>query len=179
MQRHAVTQGAMAREGITTAAFEVAWYEDVMTGATTKRPELERLRADIRAGAVRTLYVYRLDRLARSGIRDTLAIVDELRAHGCKLVTIADGFDVDGPASEVVLAVFAWAAKMERLAINERISAARARKEAKGESWGRPRRMAREDIARAQAMRDKGRTVREIAVAMKVPRATLQRALRR
>lgn len=42
------------------------------------------------------------------------------------------------PAAEVVLAVMAWAAKMERLAINERISAARAQLEEEGRSWGRP-----------------------------------------
>lgn len=39
---------------------------------------------------------------------------------------MADGIDLNGPAAEVVLAVLAWAAKMERLAINERISAARS-----------------------------------------------------
>lgn len=153
------------------------WFADSMTGATTKRPELERLRAAVRAGEVEVLYVYRLDRLTRSGIRDTLAIVDELRAHGCKLVTLADGFDVDGPASEVVLAVLAWAAKMERQAIGERITAARARVAAEGGSWGRPRRMTRADVDRARELAAEGRTVRAIAVALKVPRATVARAL--
>lgn len=172
MQRDAILRAARARGHLVPH-----WFADSMTGATTKRPELERLRAAVRAGEVEVLYVYRLDRLTRSGIRDTLAIVDELRAHGCKLVTLADGFDVDGPASEVVLAVLAWAAKMERQAIGERITAARARVAAEGGSWGRPRRMTRADVDRARELAAEGRTVRAIAVALKVPRATVARAL--
>ncbi len=43
---------------------------------------------------------------------------------------------LDGPTVEVLLAVMARAAKMERFAINERISAARERVEAEGRSWG-------------------------------------------
>jgi hypothetical protein len=40
-------------------------------------------------------------------------------------VSVSDGFALDGPAAEVILAVIAWAAKMERLAIAEHIRAAR------------------------------------------------------
>jgi hypothetical protein len=35
---------------------------------------------------------------------------------------VADGFFLDGPAAEVTLAVMPWAAKMERLATNERVA---------------------------------------------------------
>ena len=56
-------------------------------------------------------------------------------------MTVADGFDLAGPVAEVVLAVMAWAAKMERLAINERIAAARERLAEEGRPWGRPSRI--------------------------------------
>ena len=81
------------------------------------------------------MYVFRLDRLTRSGIRDTFELVEELRGHGIEIVSVADGFDLNGPAAEVVLAVMAWAAKMERLALGERVAAARERVEAAGGSW--------------------------------------------
>jgi DNA invertase Pin-like site-specific DNA recombinase len=172
MQRLAVERAAGAR-GDTV----VAVYSEKQSAKTLNRPELDRLRADARAGHLRRLYVYRLDRLARSGIRDTFEVVEELRRHGVELVSVSDGFSVDGPAAEVVLAVMAWAAKMERLAINERISAARDRVEAEGKQWGRPRRLDDESVARAKAMRAAGRSVREIAVALKVPRSTVARAV--
>ncbi len=91
--------------------------------------------------------------LARSGIRDTFELIEELRAHGAELLSVSDGFALDGPAAEFVLAVLAWAAKLERLAINERISAARERVEAEEGSWGRPSRLYTRTRDRVLAMK--------------------------
>jgi DNA invertase Pin-like site-specific DNA recombinase len=172
MQRHAVERAATTRGDSISVM-----YSEKQSAKTITRPELERLRADARAGHLRKLYVYRLDRLARSGIRDTFEVVEDLRRHGVELVSVSDGFSVDGPAAEVVLAVMAWAAKMERLAINERISAARERAESEGKKWGRPRRLDDDGVARARSMKADGRSVREIAVALKVPKSTVARAM--
>jgi DNA invertase Pin-like site-specific DNA recombinase len=173
-QRVAVEKAAQAR-GETIDA----WFSEKKSGRTVARPELDRLRAEVRAGRVGKLYLYRLDRLTRSGIRDTFEVIEELRAHGVQVVSVSDGFALDGPAAEVILAVIAWAAKMERLAINERISAARERMEAEGRPWGRPPRLSEAECARLRALRNQGRSVRDIAVAMKVPRSTVARALAR
>jgi DNA invertase Pin-like site-specific DNA recombinase len=141
------------------------------------RPELDRVRADARVGDLRRVYIYRLDRLTRSGIRDTLDVLEELRANGCEIVTVSDGFDLSGPYAEVIIAVMSWAAQMERLAINERISAARDRLEAEGRAWGRPARLTGTRLEQAKALRAEGRSIRDIAVAMKIPRSTIGRAL--
>ena len=174
MQRSAVERVAIARGDRIEA-----WYSEKRSARTIKRPELDRVRADARAGLIKKLYVYRLDRLTRSGIRDTFEVIEALRGHGVELVTVSDGFDLNGPAAEVVLAVMAWAAKMERIAINERISAARERVESEGGKWGRPRRL--DDVAerKVQELRGKGRSLREIAVALKIPRATVARTVAR
>jgi DNA invertase Pin-like site-specific DNA recombinase len=171
-QKAAIERAASARSDTICT-----WYSEKRSGKLLARPELDRLRQNARAGAVRRLYVYRLDRLTRSGIRDTFEVIEELRAHGCTLVSVSDGFDLEGPAAEVVLAVMAWASKMERLAINERISAARERVEAEGGSWGRPSRVDRATRSKLFALRRAGRTIREIAVAMKLPRSTVARHL--
>src|SRR5262245_27860787 len=121
-QDHATQQHAVFRAADARGDAVIRTYAEKRSAKTTARPELKRLRADARAGLIRKLYVYRLDRLCRSGIRDMFEVVEELRAHGVELVTVADGFDVNGPAAEVILAVMAWAAKMERQAINERIA---------------------------------------------------------
>jgi len=153
-----------------------SWYSEKRSGKLLARPELDRLRADARAGHLKRVYVYRLDRLTRSGIRDTFEVIEDLRAPGCEVVSISDGFDLAGPAAEIVLAVLAWAAKAERAAINERISAARARVEAEGPRWGRPPRLNDEQRGKVFALRSQGRSIREISVAMKVPRSTVARA---
>ena len=115
--------------------------------------------------------------MARSGIRDKFEVVEELRGHGVEIVTVADGFSLDGPAAEVVLAVMSWAAKMERLAVGERIAAARERVEAEGRSWGRPKRVDAPTLRKARRLRASGKTVREIAIALKVPKSTIAAAL--
>ncbi|HJW74259.1 MAG TPA: recombinase family protein [Thermoleophilia bacterium] len=173
-QRSAVERAAAGR-GDT---IEV-WFSEKKSGKTVARPELDRLRAEVRAGRIGKLYLFKLDRLTRSGIRDTFEVIEELRAHGVQLVSVSDGFALDGPAAEVILAVIAWAAKMERLAVNERIAAARERLEAEGRPWGRPPRLSQAACVRLRALRDEGRSVRDIAVAMKVPRSTVARALAR
>jgi DNA invertase Pin-like site-specific DNA recombinase len=172
MQREAIARSAIARgDAIAT------WYAEKASARTLAREALQRLRDDARAGLVRRIYVFRVDRLTRTGIRDTLELVEEFQRHGVELVTIADGFSLDGPAAQVVLAVMAWAAQMERLATNERISAARDRVEASGGRWGRPRRLDGPTVARIRELRAEGLSVRAIAVALKIPRSTVGGAI--
>ncbi len=174
MQRAAIEKMASTRGDCIET-----WFAEKASGKALARPELERLRREVRAGRVGKLFLFRLDRLTRSGIRDTFDVVEELRAHNVEVVSVSDGFALDGPAADVVLAVMAWAARMERLAINERIAAARERVEAEGRSWGRPRRLSTQDCERLRGLREQGRSVRDIAIAMKVPRSTVARALAR
>lgn len=171
-QRDAIQQAATAR-GDSIAK----WYSEKLGASTICRPALDELRLDVRSGAISKLYCFRIDRLTRSGIRDTLGLVEELRAHGCRLATVADGFSLEGPGSEIVLAVLAWAAQMERAALGERISAARTRIEAAGGRWGRPRRVDPGTLQVAKAMRSTKCTLREISIALKIPRSTLADAL--
>lgn len=174
LQRDAIARAAKARGDRLPAAL---WFEEKRSGASIERPALQKLRAAVRAGRVGRVYVFRLDRLTRSGIRDTLHLVEEFRRAGAELVTVADGFDLGGPAADVVLAVLAWAAQMERRAIGERIRAARARVEASGGRWGRPRTIDPKTLSEARARAKRGESVRAIAGALGVPRSTLGDAL--
>src|SRR5690348_8209640 len=73
MQRGAVERAAAARGDVVDV-----WYAEKKSARTLARPELDRLRVDARSGLVRKLYLFRLDRLTRSGIRDTFEVVEEL-----------------------------------------------------------------------------------------------------
>jgi DNA invertase Pin-like site-specific DNA recombinase len=44
---------------------QVDWYVDVESGRTMKHPEFDRLQTDIFAGTVKTVVVYKIDRIAR------------------------------------------------------------------------------------------------------------------
>src|SRR5260370_10952568 len=86
-QKAAIERAAAARGDVI-----VEWYSEKKSGKTIARPELDRVRDLARQGHLQKLYVYRLDRLARSGIRDMLTIIEDLRGHGCEGVSIADAF---------------------------------------------------------------------------------------
>lgn len=175
LQQHTIAAAAQARGD------EVEFRAEKQSATTVDRPVLAQLRADVRAGRVKRVYVFRLDRLARSGIRDTLNLLHELRQAGAEVITCADGFDLAGPMAEVVIAVMSWAASMELHARRERISAARVTKEARGESWGRPRRMTPKQVQTALELRSRPKpaSFRKIATVVKVPAATIRRELAR
>jgi DNA invertase Pin-like site-specific DNA recombinase len=173
MQRDAIARASQARGDAIDE-----WFEETAS-SVQQRPELARLRELARGGRVRKIYVYRLDRLSRSGILEILNIVHELRNHGCALETVADGFSLDSPATDVILSVFAWVAQMERTAIRERLDAARRAIEARGGHWGRPRKFGEPTIERMEALKVQGCSVRKIAVVMKIPKTTVARALSR
>lgn len=171
-QRLAIERACRARGDVVHR-----WYADVASGRSMDRRNLLQLREQIHAGNVARLWVWRLDRLTRSGILDTLAAVHDCRRHGCELVSVADGFALDGPAADVVLAVLAWAAQMEREKIRENQASARARMVAEGRSWGRPRLPAakRDEI---RALSAAGRSLQQIARASKVSKTTAWNVLR-
>jgi DNA invertase Pin-like site-specific DNA recombinase len=167
MQRDAIERAAQARGAVIDT-----WFAEKVGGAAPGRPQLEALRKSVQAGFYERVFVYRLDRLSRAGIRETMAIVEEFKAHGCRVETVADGFSLEGPAAQIVLAVLAWAAQMERIAIGERISSARVRIEASGGAWGRPKRVDDRTAGKVRTLA-KTRTVREIAIALKIPKSTV------
>lgn len=185
-QREAISRAAAARGDEIPFHH---WYEEKRSARTLERAELAKIRECVRHGEIQRLYVFRLDRLTRSGIRDTLTLLDELRAGGCEVVTIADGFSLAGPARDVVVAVMAWAAEMERLAIGERIAAARTRVESAGGHWGRPRRATAKQVRQVhelrrqlklglrEGMEAKPMPIRDIAQRLKLPRATVANIL--
>lgn len=177
-QRSAINAAAKAR-GETIAR----WFNETMSARTMRRPKLDELRAAVRTGIVRRVYSFKIDRFTRSGVADTFALLDEFKRAGCEIIAVADNLHLkpgtDDLLTEVFLFALSLAARLERQAINERISAARDRCEREGLPWGRPRRMTDDDVAKAHAMKQTGRSVRQIAVALHVPRATLQRALSR
>lgn len=140
MQQLAIERAAAARGDNIEE-----WYSEKRSAKTMARPELDRLRADARSGTIRRVYVFKLDRLSRSGVADTFGLAQELTKTGCEVVAVADNLHLkpgkDDLTSKVFLFALGRAARLERQAINERISAAKERMEAEGRAWGRPKRL--------------------------------------
>ena len=103
-------------------------YQDVMSGAKARRPELDRLMTDARSGRFDCVLVWKLDRFGRS-LRDCLNNLETLKSAGVRFIAITQGIDTDerNPASHFHLQLLGAAAEFERSLIIERTQAGRIR----------------------------------------------------
>jgi DNA invertase Pin-like site-specific DNA recombinase len=171
-QQHAIASAARARGELVHH-----WYGDVATGSKMERPQLIKLRDAIRAGKLQRLWVWRLDRLTRSGIVDTISCISEIQRCGCSVSSVADGFPLDGPTGELFMAMIAWAAQHEREKIRENQAAARQRMEAAGRHWGHPP-VLQETKRRIGELAEQGLSVREISRHVSVGKTTVWKIVR-
>src|SRR5690349_18107998 len=85
-----------------------------------ERPALQRLLADIAAGRVNTIVVYKIDRLTRS-LADFAKIVEILDARGASFVSVTQQFNTTTSMGRLTLNVLLSFAQFEREVIGERI----------------------------------------------------------
>jgi DNA invertase Pin-like site-specific DNA recombinase len=97
-----------------------AYDDGGFSGATTDRPALQRLLADIAAGRVNTIVVYKIDRLTRS-LADFAKIVEILDARGASFVSVTQQFNTTTSMGRLTLNILLSFAQFEREVIGERI----------------------------------------------------------
>lgn len=96
-------------------------YDDSgRTGADTHRPALQKLLADVEAGLIDVVLVYKLDRLTRT-LLDFVRISDFLGRHDVALVSITQNFDTSDSLGRLVLNVLLTFAQFEREILSDRM----------------------------------------------------------
>lgn len=96
-------------------------YDDGgFSGGTLDRPALQQLLADIRAGSVDLIVVYKIDRLTRS-LNDFAKIVELLDARGASFVSVTQSFNTTTSMGRLTLNVLLSFAQFEREVTGERI----------------------------------------------------------
>ena len=97
------------------------FYDDSgRTGADTHRPALQRLLADVEAGLIDVVLVYKLDRLTRT-LLDFVRLSDFLSRHDVALVSITQNFDTSDSLGRLVLNVLLTFAQFEREILSDRM----------------------------------------------------------
>ncbi len=114
----------------------VTWYVDKKTGKTMNRPAFDRLTNDYRIGKVRTLVVWRLDRLGRT-TRGVSALLEELQTFKVNFISLKEGFNLETPAGRMMANVLASLAQFETEVRAERIHAGLEVARANGVKLGR------------------------------------------
>jgi DNA invertase Pin-like site-specific DNA recombinase len=96
-------------------------YDDGgFSGGTLERPALKRLRADIEAGKVDVVVVYKIDRLSRS-LMDFSRLVEVFDQHQVTFVSVTQSFNTTTSMGRLTLNVLLSFAQFEREVIGERI----------------------------------------------------------
>ncbi len=90
------------------------------SGGNTDRPALRRLLAEVDAGRIGIIVVYKIDRLTRS-LADFVRLVERLEAKGCSFVSVTQAFNTSTSMGRLTLNVLLSFEQFEREVAGERI----------------------------------------------------------
>jgi len=155
---------------------QVQWFVDKESGTTLKRPAFDRLQKVIFEGAVKTVVVWKLDRLSRrqyEGINLLAAWCEQ----GVRVVSVTQQIDLNGTVGRMIASVMFGLAEIEQEYRRERQAAGIAAAKHKGVYRGRVKGTTKVQPARAQRLRARGLTAPEIATALGVHPRTVFRYL--
>jgi DNA invertase Pin-like site-specific DNA recombinase len=154
----------------------VQWFEDKDTGATMQRPGLIALKEAIFAGRVKTVVVWKLDRLARS-MREGINILTAWCESGMRVVSVTQQIDLSGTVGHLVGGVLFAIAEIELQNTKERQAAGIAAAKKRGVYRGRARGATKAKPRRAKELKGQGLSAPEIAQAMGISERTVRRYL--
>lgn len=118
-QRDLCEKYVASQAGEGWVALSARYDDSGWSGGTLKRPGLEQLLADVDAGLVDRIVVYKIDRLSRS-LRDFLNLVDRLERAGAGVVSVTQSFDTATSMGRLTLNILLSFAQFERELTGER-----------------------------------------------------------
>jgi DNA invertase Pin-like site-specific DNA recombinase len=157
---------------------KVTWYCDKESGTTMKRPEFDRLQADIFHGRVKTVVMWKLDRLSRR-LNEGVATVAKWSETMLRIVVTTLELDFNGSVGQMIAALLLGLAQIENEYRKERQAAGIEQAKKKGKYKGRANGTLKGNPGRVVELRDKGLTAPEISTALGVSLRTVWRYMGR
>ena len=130
-QREACEAYVQSQAGEGWTALKGAYDDGGYSGGSLDRPGLAKLLADVDAGRIDVVVVYKVDRLTRS-LADFAKIVDRFDAQGVSFVSVTQAFNTTTSMGRLTLNVLLSFAQFEREVTGERIRDKIAASKAKG-----------------------------------------------
>ena len=119
-QREACAAYIASQRGESWVEVADSYDDGGVSGGTLERPALKRLLADIAAGRIDIVVVYKIDRLSRSML-DFLKLVESFEHHGVTFVSVTQSFNTQNAMGRMTLNMLVTFAQFEREVIGERI----------------------------------------------------------
>jgi len=136
-QRDACEAYIRSQAGLGWTLVETAYDDGGCSGGNLERDGLQRLLADVQAGRVDIIAIYKLDRLTRS-LTDFARIVEVLDKAGASFVAVTQPINTTTSMGRLMLNVLLSFAQFEREQTGERIRDKIAASKAKGLWMGGP-----------------------------------------
>ncbi len=160
---------------------DAQWFEDIASGKSMNRPAWMEAEQLIKSGRVKTLVIWRLDRLGRTAT-GLVKLFDTLAKLEVNLVSLKDGIDLSTPAGRLIANVLASVAAYENEVKSERVVAGMAAAKAKGKKIGgsvvgRRNKKVAKAIPRVKRMHADGYSIRRISIECEITRDTVYRIL--
>jgi DNA invertase Pin-like site-specific DNA recombinase len=155
-------------------------YRDKFTGRTMDRPGFSKLLAAIHAGEIKSVIVWRLDRLGRTA-SGLASLFKDLNACRVNLVSLRDGLDLSTAAGRLMGHVLASVAEYETEIRAERILAGIEAAREHGVRLGRPPgiytpvKVTTEQVRQVRRLSREGQGVTAISRAVGLSRPTVYR----
>lgn len=159
-------------------------YTEKISGATTERPELQRMLSELEPGD--TIVIHELSRLSRS-TKDLIELVEMLKEKGVGLRSLSDSWldlSDDNPMSEFMFTIFSGLAQYERKLTKQRQEEGIAIAKANGKYKGKKTKLVEggEEEVRMKAIVNaykEGTSIADIRKTYKVGTGTIYRLLER
>lgn len=155
-------------------------FLDKMSGKTKDRPELNKLKLEVRNGD--NIYCESISRLGRN-VDDLRELCEDFKNKGVTVHFIKEGLNTDGATYKFLLTILGAVAEMERELIVERVKEGMKKAQIhgtkSGKAIGRPQRVIPEGFEKAYRLwKDKVISQEEAANMLKVSRMSFYRYIK-
>lgn len=101
--------------------FRVYDRDEGFSGKNTNRPSFQELMADVKAGLLDIIMVYKLDRISRN-VQEFSEMFSIFQRYGVSFISVKESFDTNTPIGRTVMYILAAFAQLERENTSERVS---------------------------------------------------------
>lgn len=167
-------------KGQSIADKDVRWFEDTETGKHNERPAFQKLQAAIFMGEIKSVIVWRLDRLSRNQ-RNGINTLADWCDKGVRVVSVTQQLDLSGAAGRLIAGVLFAVGEMELEAIKERQAVGIAAAKAKGvyrNNGERRKGFRKADLNRVLKLQTQGHGATAIARELGIARSTVYEYLK-